>query len=68
VTPFDELWRDAENAVLAAFRAKEERIGGACGHCPDRGICGGGCRVRAYRATGDLYAPDPFCTAGRNAG
>lgn len=67
-TPFEELWRDPENAVLAAFRKKEERIGGACGACPDRAVCGGGCRVRAYRATGDLYGPDPFCTARRGAG
>lgn len=67
-TPFEELWRDQENAVLAAFRTKEERLGGACAACPDRSVCGGGCRVRAYRATGDLYAPDPFCTARRGAG
>lgn len=67
-TPFEELWRDPENAVLAAFRKKEERIGGACGSCPDRAVCGGGCRVRAYRATGDLYGADPFCTARRGAG
>jgi radical SAM protein with 4Fe4S-binding SPASM domain len=66
-TPFEELWRNPENAVLAAFRRKEERIGGACGACPDRVVCGG-CRMRAYRATGDLYSADPFCTAQRGAG
>lgn len=67
-TPFEALWSDPENAVLAAFREKEGRIGGACGTCADREICGGGCRIRAYRASGDIYGPDPFCTAGRGEG
>jgi len=63
---FGELWQDAENPVLTAFREKEGRLGGACGACADVGLCGGGCRIRAYRETGDLYAADPFCTAGRS--
>ncbi len=67
-TPFEALWSDPENAVLAVFREKEGRIGGACGTCADRELCGGGCRIRAHRAGGDIYGPDPFCTAGRGEG
>lgn len=67
-TPFEALWSDPENAVLAAFREKEGRIGGACGTCADRELCGGGCRIRARWAGGDIYGPDPFCTAGRGEG
>ncbi len=62
---FGVLWENADNPVLAAFREKEGRLAGACGTCVDRELCGGGCRIRAFREKGDLYGADPFCTAGR---
>lgn len=37
-----------------------ERFHGKCGHCEYRAICGGS-RARAYGATGDPLASDPFC-------
>ena len=46
----------------AVFRdlAQPERYGGACGQCAFRGECGG-CRARAYAATGDYLAAEPGC-------
>jgi radical SAM protein len=37
-----------------------ERFGGKCGYCDYRTICGGS-RARAFAATGDPLASDPFC-------
>jgi len=59
--PFSELWADATNPVLARFREKPVPLSGQCGSCRHRDLCGGGCRVRAYAASGDFYADDPFC-------
>lgn len=36
-----------------------------CGTCEIRYLCGGGCRARAYFATGDVGARDPYCTLMR---
>jgi AdoMet-dependent heme synthase len=44
------------------FRAlrDESRLGGKCGMCPFRSLCGGS-RARAYAVTGDFLAADPSC-------
>ncbi|MBS3733590.1 MAG: radical SAM protein [Phycisphaerae bacterium] len=55
------LWRDAP--VLTALR-DTDRLGGACGRCAYRDVCGG-CRARAYAATGDFLAADPACSHGQ---
>ncbi len=36
-----------------------------CGGCEYRFLCGGGCRARAFHASGSLTAKDPFCTMVR---
>jgi len=62
--PFSELYREAP--LFAAFR-DPGRLGGACGACEFRARCGG-CRARAYAATGDPLAEEPDCAwapAGR---
>lgn len=59
--PFSELWADPSNPVLARFRERPVRLTGRCGECRHRELCGGGCRVRAYAASGDFCADDPFC-------
>jgi radical SAM protein with 4Fe4S-binding SPASM domain len=51
------LYRDAP--LFRAFR-DPERLGGACGACEYKVICGG-CRARAYAATGDPLAEEPDC-------
>jgi len=58
---FSELWNDAENPVLAAFREKATLLKGKCGSCQYKELCGGGCRIRAYAHYGDLWAEDPLC-------
>ncbi len=54
---FTELYNDAP--LFAAFR-DPARLGGACGACEFRAVCGG-CRARAYAATGDPLAEEPDC-------
>jgi len=34
---------------------------GDCASCEYGGICGGGCRARAFKMYGNLSAPDPLC-------
>jgi radical SAM protein with 4Fe4S-binding SPASM domain len=44
------------------FRALRDgrRLGGRCGRCGFRALCGGS-RARAYAAAGDFLAADPAC-------
>lgn len=53
---FAEVWRDSP--VFLRLRGGE--LGGKCGRCEYREICGG-CRARAYADTGDLLGPDTSC-------
>jgi radical SAM protein with 4Fe4S-binding SPASM domain len=55
-TSFAALWRDA--ALFRELRAGE--LGGRCGRCEYRAVCGG-CRARALALEGDLLAADPSC-------
>ena len=55
-TGFAELW--GQSPVFADLR--ESRLGGRCGVCEFREICGG-CRCRAYATYGDYLAEDPAC-------
>ncbi len=53
---FAEIWWDSP-----VFRAlRDGGPGGKCGRCEYRELCGG-CRARAYAATGDLLAEDASC-------
>lgn len=54
---FSALYREAP--LFQAFR-DPARLGGACGACEYRVLCGG-CRARAYAATGDPLAEEPDC-------
>jgi radical SAM protein len=38
-----------------------DALGGKCGVCPFRRVCGGS-RARAFAATGDVMAEDPMCS------
>lgn len=55
--PFSELYMHAP--LFEAFR-DPSRLGGDCGACEFRAVCGG-CRARAYAATGDPLAEEPDC-------
>jgi radical SAM protein with 4Fe4S-binding SPASM domain len=64
--PFADLWREAP--LFGDLRASE-RLGGRCGACEFRELCGG-CRCRAYATYGDYLAEDPACsyTPGAHGG
>lgn len=54
--PFREVWEEAP----LFRRLREGSLGGRCGRCEYREVCGG-CRARAYAVEGDLLAEDPSC-------
>ncbi len=54
---FRRIWETSE--VLRAVR-EPDGYGGRCGVCEYRFVCGG-CRARAFAATGDYLAEEPFC-------
>ncbi len=53
----ESLWRDAP--LFRDVRRTNE-YGGKCGVCEYVGVCGG-CRARAYAATGDYMEAEPRC-------
>jgi radical SAM protein with 4Fe4S-binding SPASM domain len=54
---FGDIWREAP--LFRQLRAGT--LGGKCGSCEYRGVCGG-CRARAFALEGDVLAADPSCT------
>lgn len=56
-TAFEDIWQDAR--VFCDLR-NLKTSSGKCGACRYEGICGG-CRARAYGATGDYMAGEPYC-------
>ena len=52
-----EVYR--HHPIFTALR-DPDRLGGRCGRCEYRRVCGGS-RARAYAATGDHLAEDPLC-------
>jgi AdoMet-dependent heme synthase len=58
VQRFAEIWNNSE--VFQQLR-NPEVYEGKCGDCRYISICGG-CRARAYAATGSFLAEEPFCT------
>ncbi len=53
---FSDIWRDSRLFRLL----REGSLGGKCGRCEYREVCGG-CRARAYAVDGDPLGPDPSC-------
>jgi radical SAM protein with 4Fe4S-binding SPASM domain len=54
---FRDIWETS--AVFTRIRERNA-LGGRCGACEFGSVCGG-CRARAYGATGDFMAEDPWC-------
>jgi len=54
---FSRVWNDSP-----LFRELRDlsNLKGKCGFCEYKRVCGG-CRARAYEATGDWLAPEPYC-------
>ncbi len=54
---FAEIW---ENSHVFEQLRDTNNLKGKCGRCEFRNICMG-CRARAFAATGDFLAEEPFC-------
>lgn len=54
---FVDIWHDSPHFKTLRSTADLE---GKCGICEYRKVCGG-CRARAYEATGDFMAEEPLC-------
>jgi heme b synthase len=57
-TPFREIWNHSE--IFLSLR-NYDNLKGKCGCCEYKRVCGG-CRARAYEATGDYLSEEPLCT------
>jgi len=57
-TSFADIWRHSE--TFQSLR-RYENLEGKCGVCEYRKFCGG-CRARAFEATGDILAEEPLCS------
>lgn len=55
--PFSQIWADS---TLFNDLRNLSNIKGKCGVCEYKRICGG-CRARAYEATGDYLEAEPYC-------
>ena len=55
--PFSQIW--ADSPLFKELRDLSN-IKGKCGVCEYKKICGG-CRARAYEATGDYLEAEPYC-------
>ena len=54
---FGQVW---QNSPLFDQLRDYSQIKGKCGSCEYKSLCGG-CRARAYEATGDYLAAEPYC-------
>jgi radical SAM protein with 4Fe4S-binding SPASM domain len=55
---FADIWN---SSPLFAEMRDEDALGGKCGFCEFKKVCGG-CRARAYGMTLDYLGEEPFCT------
>jgi len=54
---FAEIW---DNSDIFLSLRNFDKLKGKCGVCEYKKVCGG-CRARAYEATGDYQAEEPLC-------
>jgi heme b synthase len=55
---FKDIWNTSE--IFLALR-DYDNLKGKCGDCEYKKVCGG-CRARAYEASGDYLAEEPLCS------
>ncbi len=55
---FADIWKQSD--IFLSLR-NSNRLKGKCGKCEFKNICGG-CRARAFEATGDFLAEEPLCS------
>lgn len=59
--PFQEIWTDTGNELMASLKNRRRRLTGKCGRCVYLDICNGNFRVRAEAVSGNVWAEDPAC-------
>ncbi|NLI76692.1 MAG: radical SAM protein [Candidatus Riflebacteria bacterium] len=59
--PFSAIWTDTSDPLMAGLKDRLGLLKGKCATCRFQAMCGGAMRIRALRATGDPWAPDPAC-------
>lgn len=57
-TSFKDVW---ENSIVFKKLRDFNNLQGKCGLCGYKSVCGG-CRARAFEATGNYLAQEPLCT------
>ena len=57
-TSFDDIWHGSD--IFLSLR-NFDNLKGKCGRCEFKRVCGG-CRARAYEATGDFLSEEPLCS------
>lgn len=57
-TSFVDIWKNSE--IFLSLR-DFDNLKGKCGDCEYKKVCGG-CRARAFEATGDYLAEEPLCS------
>ncbi len=55
---FEDIWKNSE--IFNSLR-KFDQLKGKCGLCEYNRVCGG-CRARAFEATGNYLAEEPLCS------
>jgi Fe-coproporphyrin III synthase len=59
--PFQEIWTDLTNPLMAQLKDKKRYVKGRCAKCRWIDICGGNFRARAEAVSGDIWGEDPAC-------
>ncbi len=59
-TGFRRIWLNKDDRELCRLRMKWRYLKGKCGKCRYKTYCGG-CRIRAFAASGDFWQEDPCC-------
>ncbi len=57
-TSFADIWNHSK--IFSSLR-NFDNLEGKCGYCEYKKVCGG-CRARAYEASGDYLAEEPLCS------
>lgn len=55
---FADIWNQSDNFLKLR---DYDKLKGKCGPCEFKRVCGG-CRARAYEATGDFMSEEPLCS------
>lgn len=58
---FGDIWLDESDPLMKGLKNKASMVKGRCRLCRYFKMCTGAMRVRAYRAFGDPWGPDPQC-------